>query len=58
MVDNADNQIELRTFPTQRLRTFGLIPDVGLFELALNFGQAFRFAIIVKDTPSTRLCVR
>jgi hypothetical protein len=43
---------------TERLRAVGVIPDIGLFELALNFGQPFRFAVIVKGTPSTLRRVR
>jgi hypothetical protein len=35
-----------------------LVPHVGFFELALDFGQAFRLAVIVKDTSSTRRRVR
>ena len=42
------------TFLAERLRTIRIIPDIGLLEFALNFGQAFRFAFVVKDTPSTR----
>jgi hypothetical protein len=30
----------------------------GQLEFALNFGQAFRLAVIVKDTPSTQRCVQ
>jgi len=36
------------------LRALGLVPDVRLFQLALNLGQPFRLLIVVKDTSSTR----
>jgi hypothetical protein len=32
--------LELRTFLPERLRALRLIPDIGLFEFALYFGQA------------------
>jgi hypothetical protein len=44
---------ESRTLLPERLRSIRFIPDIGLLEFALNFGQAFRLAIIVKDTPLT-----
>jgi hypothetical protein len=49
---------KLRPLLPQRLRAIGLVPDVRLFELALDFGQAFRLAVVVKDTPLTPLHVQ
>jgi hypothetical protein len=44
---------KLRPLLPQRLRTIGFVPNVRFFELALDFGQAFRLAVVVKDTPLT-----
>ena len=41
----------------QRLRPFGIFPDVGDFQFAVDFGQAFGLAIVFKDTSSGILCV-
>jgi hypothetical protein len=35
----------------QFLGTFGIIPDVRVFQLATDFDQAFPLGIEVKDTP-------
>jgi hypothetical protein len=58
LVQNDNDLFQLRTFLAERLGSLGFIPDVGLLEFALNFGQAFRLAVIVKDTPSTQQCVQ
>ena len=52
-----DDLLELRPLLAQCLRTIGLVPHIGLFELALNFGQALCPGIVVKDTSSTHRCV-
>jgi hypothetical protein len=36
----------------QVLGAFGVIPDVGLFQFAGYFDQAFVLGVVVKDTPS------
>ncbi len=38
----------------QLLRVIRIIPDLGLFQLAFYFLETFRFARVVKDTPSGR----
>ncbi len=53
LVETCDDLLELRTLLPQRLGALGFVPDVGLFEFALDLGQAFRLALIVKDTSST-----
>ncbi len=58
LVEPCDDLLELRTLLPQRLGTLGFVPDIGLFEFALNFGQAFSLALIVKDTSSTHRSVR
>ena len=57
-VQPDNDLLQPRTLLPQRLRTLGFVPDVGLFEFALNFGQSFRFVVVVKDTSSTHRCVR
>jgi len=42
----------LGTLATQRLGAFRVIPDLGYFEFAIDFRQAFAALIVVKDTPS------
>jgi hypothetical protein len=57
-VEDNDNLFELRTLLAERLGAIGFIPYIGLFELALDLGQAFRLAVVVKDTSSTQRCVQ
>ncbi len=57
LVESYDNGFERGAFLSKRLGSLGVIPDVGLFELALNLGQALLLLIVVKDTPLTRLSV-
>ena len=45
--------IERSTFLTKRLCSLRFVPDIGLLKFALNFGQALRLSVVVKDTPST-----
>ena len=54
----CDHPYKPRPLLPQRLRAIGFVPDVRLFELALDFGQAFRLAVVVKDTPLTPLHVQ
>jgi len=49
---------ESRTLLAEGLGTLGLVPYIGLFEFALDFGQAFNLAFMVKDTSSTQRCVQ
>jgi hypothetical protein len=58
LVENYHYLFELRTLLAERLGSLRFIPYVRLLEFALDLGQAFGFAFIVKDTPSTQLCVR
>jgi hypothetical protein len=48
----------LRALPAKGLGTFLVVPNIGLFEFALDLGQALRLALIVKDTSSTQKCVQ
>ena len=52
-IQRCNHLLEPRPFLTQGLGTIRLIPDIGLFELALDFGQALRLTVVVKDTSST-----
>ena len=46
-----DRFLQPGTLPAQFLRTFRVVPDVGLFQFTGNLGQAFRPGIEVKGTP-------
>ena len=50
-IDGADLSFQPRAFATQLLRTLGVVPDFGVFQLALDLDQAFVLAVVVKDTP-------
>ena len=50
-VQGFDDLRQRRTLAAQRLSVFGFVPDVGVFQLAVDFGQAITFVIVVKDTP-------
>ena len=54
VLQGNDDLFEGRALLPERLRSIRFVPDIGLLEFALNLGQAFRLAVIVKDTPSTR----
>ncbi len=58
VIEQSNDLLEPGTFLAERLRAFGYLPDVGLFELEPDLGQPFGLGIIVKDTSSTRSCVR
>ena len=58
LVEADHDLLELRPLLAKRLGALGLVPHIGLFEFALNFGQALCLAIVVKGTSSTHRCVR
>jgi hypothetical protein len=58
LIEAGDDLFEARALLTQRLCALWFVPDIGLLELALDLGQPFRVGLVVKDTPSTRQCVR
>ncbi len=57
-IERNDNLLERSTFLTKRLRSFRLVPDVGLLEFALYLGQSLCLAFVVKGTPSTHACAQ
>ena len=57
LIDTDYHLFQLGALLPERLRPLRIVPDIGLFELALDLGQALRFAIVVKDTPSTHRSV-
>ena len=57
-VETDNDLFERGALLAKRLGAIGFVPDVGLFELALDFGQAFGLALVVKDTSSTPGCVQ
>ena len=49
--ERADLGLELGALAAEFLRALGIVPEFGLFEFALDFGQALLLGIEVKDTP-------
>lgn len=47
----ADFGLEFGALAAELLRALGLVPEFGLFEFALDFGQTLLLGIEVKDTP-------
>jgi hypothetical protein len=50
--DAVDRLVQQRTFAAKRLGPFGVVPDVGAFQFAIDFFQTLYFCVVVKDTPS------
>jgi hypothetical protein len=48
--------VTARTLTAQFLGAFGVVPDVGDFEFALDLGQALCLGLVVKDTSGARRC--
>jgi len=42
----------------QRLRARGIVPDVRVFQLAVDFFQTLDFGVVVKDTPGAHAAGR
>ena len=57
-VKRQHHALELCPLLAKLLGSFWVVPDIRVFQFALNLGQALRLAFIVKDTPLTRWCVR
>ncbi len=49
--ERTDLGLELGALAAEFLRALGIVPEFGLFEFALDFGQAMLLGIEVKDTP-------
>ena len=50
-IQSLDDADEGSAFLAEFGRFFGVIPDAGAFEFALDFFEAFGFYGVVKDTP-------
>ena len=51
LIDNQDYFFEPDPVLAEFLRALGIIPDIGLFQLSIDFFQLFFAAGVVKDTP-------
>jgi hypothetical protein len=51
MQDATDFGFQTHAFTPQILGALRFVPDIGLFEFALDFDQALLLGIEVKDTP-------
>ena len=49
--DAVDGLVQHRAFPSQRLRAFRVVPDVGVLEFPFYFLKAFALGVVVKETP-------
>mgnify|MGYP003428694604 CR=1 FL=1 len=49
--ERADLGLQFGALAAEFLRALRVVPEFGLFELALNFGQAMLLGVEVKDTP-------
>ena len=50
--DGLHYRFELCAFASKCLSAFGLVPDIGLFEFPVDFGQSIAAFSEVKGTPS------
>jgi hypothetical protein len=57
-VEPDDYLLKLCSFLAKCLRALRILPDIRLFEFALNLGQSLRFALVVKDTSSAHRSAR
>ena len=51
VADAVDGLVEQGTLPAQGLCAFGIVPDVGAFEFAIDLFQPFDLGVVVKETP-------
>ena len=51
LTDAADDFFQTRSLAVELLGALGVFPDLGVFELAQDLGQALLAGIEVKDTP-------
>jgi hypothetical protein len=54
LVQPDDDLLQPRPLLAERLCALRFVPDVRLFQLALDLGQPLRLLFVVKDTSSTR----
>jgi len=50
-IDAANGLFQQRTFASQVLRVFGVVPDIGAFQLPRYFFKTLLAGVVVKDTP-------
>lgn len=50
-IEAFDKFGQARAFAAQILRALRVVPDVGVFQLAAYFFEAFALGRVVKDTP-------
>ncbi|GAB4506984.1 MAG: hypothetical protein Tsb0026_00440 [Sulfuricaulis sp.] len=49
--ERADLGLQFGALAAKFLRALGFVPEFGLFEFALDFGQTLLLGVEVKDTP-------
>jgi hypothetical protein len=55
--DAVDVLLQAGALATQGLGVFGVVPDVGVFQLPIYFFQALALGFVVKDTPEANATV-
>ena len=50
-IQGIDDLRQLGALATQILGVLGIVPDVWVFQFAVNFDQPIMLVIVVKDTP-------
>jgi len=54
-VEHVHHVFQAFLFSAQVLGVLGVVPDVGVFEFGVDYVQALRFVIVVKDTSEELL---
>jgi uncharacterized protein YbjQ (UPF0145 family) len=54
LADRHDHAVERLFLAAQLLGASGVVPDGRIFERGVDGSQAFKFGIVVKDTPVIR----
>jgi hypothetical protein len=55
--DAVDVLFQTGALAAQGLGVFGVVPDIGVFQLPVYFFQAFALGFVVKDTPEAKPAV-
>ncbi|MCS3904537.1 hypothetical protein J2T55_002576 [Methylohalomonas lacus] len=51
LAQGGDDVFQRGALAVQCLRLLRIVPDVGFGQFALDLGQTFGLAVVVKDTP-------
>jgi hypothetical protein len=57
-IELAKLSSQLGAFPAQLLGLLGVLPDGGIFQLAIDLFEALFLRVVLKETPGGRQCDR